>query len=115
MGPNNHFETGQSSIHPDHSSFSFFQSLSSNSSNSANGIRTRVWALRGPRPSPLDDSAVFNPQPSIINPANTISKHCAVARLNLHFRAPYAMLVAPSSDRLSTEAYLPEMRIDALR
>ena len=26
--------------------------------NSANGIRTRVWALRGPRPSPLDDSAV---------------------------------------------------------
>src|SRR5689334_4165625 len=25
--------------------------------NSANGIRTRVWALRGPRPSPLDDSA----------------------------------------------------------
>src|SRR6185436_11325061 len=25
---------------------------------SANGIRTRVWALRGPRPSPLDDSAV---------------------------------------------------------
>ena len=27
-------------------------------SNSANGIRTRVWALRGPRPSPLDDSAV---------------------------------------------------------
>src|ERR1700687_3390050 len=24
---------------------------------SANGIRTRVWALRGPRPSPLDDSA----------------------------------------------------------
>src|SRR5256714_3917992 len=26
-------------------------------SNSANGIRTRVWALRGPRPSPLDDSA----------------------------------------------------------
>jgi hypothetical protein len=27
---------------------------------SANGIRTRVWALRGPRPSPLDDSAVVN-------------------------------------------------------
>ena len=26
--------------------------------DSANGIRTRVWALRGPRPSPLDDSAV---------------------------------------------------------
>ena len=26
--------------------------------NSANGIRTRVWALRGPRPSPLDDSAM---------------------------------------------------------
>ncbi len=26
--------------------------------HSANGIRTRVWALRGPRPSPLDDSAV---------------------------------------------------------
>src|SRR5215218_4169844 len=25
--------------------------------SSANGIRTRVWALRGPRPSPLDDSA----------------------------------------------------------
>src|SRR3954465_7788150 len=25
--------------------------------DSANGIRTRVWALRGPRPSPLDDSA----------------------------------------------------------
>jgi hypothetical protein len=25
--------------------------------HSANGIRTRVWALRGPRPSPLDDSA----------------------------------------------------------
>jgi hypothetical protein len=28
--------------------------------HSANGIRTRVWALRGPRPSPLDDSAVSN-------------------------------------------------------
>ena len=27
------------------------------SNSSANGIRTRVWALRGPRPSPLDDSA----------------------------------------------------------
>jgi hypothetical protein len=27
------------------------------SCSSANGIRTRVWALRGPRPSPLDDSA----------------------------------------------------------
>ena len=31
--------------------------------HSANGIRTRVWALRGPRPSPLDDSAVdWEPQ-----------------------------------------------------
>ena len=27
--------------------------------HSANGIRTRVWALRGPRPSPLDDSALL--------------------------------------------------------
>src|SRR6266550_8792105 len=33
--------------------------------NSANGIRTRVWALRGPRPSPLDDSAATTrPVPS---------------------------------------------------
>jgi hypothetical protein len=31
--------------------------------NSANGIRTRVWALRGPRPSPLDDSAKKNSRP----------------------------------------------------
>ncbi len=30
--------------------------------NSANGIRTRVWALRGPRPSPLDDSAATTQQ-----------------------------------------------------
>ena len=30
--------------------------------NSANGIRTRVWALRGPRPSPLDDSAATSQQ-----------------------------------------------------
>src|SRR6476469_822547 len=28
----------------------------------ANGIRTRVWALRGPRPSPLDDSAWDTPR-----------------------------------------------------
>ena len=41
---------------------------------SANGIRTRVWALRGPRPSPLDDSAAItqqarresNPQPPVL-------------------------------------------------
>src|SRR4051812_6781884 len=44
---------------------------------SANGIRTRVWALRGPRPSPLDDSAAAkrfvlqarresNPQPPVL-------------------------------------------------
>jgi hypothetical protein len=33
--------------------------LIAHSSYSANGIRTRVWALRGPRPSPLDDSALL--------------------------------------------------------
>ena len=33
------------------------------STNSANGIRTRVWALRGPRPSPLDDSATIDQPP----------------------------------------------------
>src|SRR6266702_6553719 len=34
-----------------------FRVAYASSINSANGIRTRVWALRGPRPSPLDDSA----------------------------------------------------------
>src|ERR1700730_2554163 len=33
--------------------------------NSANGIRTRVWALRGPRPSPLDDSAAKTKIPTL--------------------------------------------------
>ena len=33
--------------------------------HSANGIRTRVWALRGPRPSPLDDSAVTTTIPEL--------------------------------------------------
>src|SRR2546423_8423904 len=41
--------------------------------NSANGIRTRVWALRGPRPSPLDDSAV---------PTTNCKLHCDL-RINL--------------------------------
>src|ERR1700720_777841 len=33
--------------------------------NSANGIRTRVWALRGPRPSPLDESAANTKTPPL--------------------------------------------------
>ena len=40
------------------------------SNNSANGIRTRVWALRGPRPSPLDDSASASRFASVLAPHN---------------------------------------------
>ena len=38
--------------------------------HSANGIRTRVWALRGPRPSPLDDSANAPVSPAVPDPRN---------------------------------------------
>src|SRR3982750_4042581 len=51
MGPSNASLPTRKAIHPCKAA------KPRRSIYSANGIRTRVWALRGPRPSPLDDSA----------------------------------------------------------
>ena len=68
--------------------------------HSANGIRTRVWALRGPRPSPLDDSAV---------PTTNSKLHCDL-RINLdEFQTALrsANQLRSASTRSSKSSYRP--------
>ena len=70
--------------------------------NSANGIRTRVWALRGPRPSPLDDSAKDSRFASPFTPYNHNEARNVATRFRLTGPAGLEPATPGFGDRCST-------------